>query len=432
LAFKEVDEMEMKTPEEWGKIYGERLTEYEDFRSQLENLIKRLMHSNSIVASQITSRIKDRDSFVDKIKRKNYEDPLIQCTDLVGLRIIVYYLEDLNKISEIIEREFKIDFENSINKLDTLDPDRFGYLSVHYVISISETRSKETEWLQYTNFKSEIQIRTVLQHAWAEIEHKLLYKQTHEVPKDLRRKLSRLIALLELADEQFNDLLVETDKLGKLYINELEGAPMQAIEETQEALNDSKELNLKDVINDLPDIELNLLSLNAYLNLTKVDIKWMNEANDIISEIIKICIPNTVTIEMDVMKYIGTGGSIICISRLTGIKNIFELDKALMDVSDIGSSILKAFYSSYLEKELRQFAQGSLLRFFNSYDNLGILLLYSRRDVIKENPEIMEKIKCIDYEILHWLRTILNIPVKTRQIANALGGDSSKASPHKD
>lgn len=312
--------MEMKTPEEWGKIYGERLTEYEDFRSQLENLIKRLMHSNSIVASQITSRIKDRDSFVDKIKRKNYEDPLIQCTDLVGLRIIVYYLEDLNKISEIIEREFKIDFENSINKLDTLDPDRFGYLSVHYVISISETRSKETEWLQYTNFKSEIQIRTVLQHAWAEIEHKLLYKQTHEVPKDLRRKLSRLIALLELADEQFNDLLVETDKLGKLYINELEGAPIQAIEETQEALNDSKELNLKDVINDLPDIELNLLSLNAYLNLTKVDIKWMNEANDIISEIIKICIPNTVTIEMDVMKYIGTGGSIICISRLTGIK----------------------------------------------------------------------------------------------------------------
>lgn len=424
--------MEMKTPEEWGKIYGERLTEYEDFRSQLENLIKRLMHSNSIVASQITSRIKDRDSFVDKIKRKNYEDPLIQCTDLVGLRIIVYYLEDLNKISEIIEREFKIDFENSINKLDTLDPDRFGYLSVHYVISISETRSKETEWLQYTNFKSEIQIRTVLQHAWAEIEHKLLYKQTHEVPKDLRRKLSRLIALLELADEQFNDLLVETDKLGKLYINELEGAPIQAIEETQEALNDSKELNLKDVINDLPDIELNLLSLNAYLNLTKVDIKWMNEANDIISEIIKICIPNTVTIEMDVMKYIGTGGSIICISRLTGIKNIFELDKALMDVSDIGSSILKAFYSSYLEKELRQFAQGSLLRFFNSYDNLGILLLYSRRDVIKENPEIMEKIKCIDYEILHWLRTILNIPVKTRQSANALDGDSSKASPHKD
>jgi len=432
LAFKEVDEMEMKTPEEWGKIYGERLTEYEDFRSQLENLIKRLMHSNSIVASQITSRIKDRDSFVDKIKRKNYEDPLIQCTDLVGLRIIVYYLEDLNKISEIIEREFKIDFENSINKLDTLDPDRFGYLSVHYVISISETRSRETEWVQYTNFKSEIQIRTVLQHAWAEIEHKLIYKQTHEVPKDLRRKLSRLIALLELADEQFNDLLVETDKLGKLYLNELEGAPIQAIEGTQEAPNDSKELNLKDVINDIPNIELNLLSLNAYLNLTKVDIKWMNEANDIISQLIKICIPNTVTIEMDVTKYIGTGGSIICISRLTGIKNIFELDKALMDVSDIGSSILKAFYSSYLEKVLRQFAQGSLLRFFNSYDNLGILLLYSRRDVIKDNPEIMERIKCIDYEILHWLRTILDIPVKPRHKANALDADPSKASPHKD
>ena len=128
----------------------------------------------------------------------------------MGIRIIVYYLEDLNKISEIIEKEFNVDYGNSINKLETLDPDRFGYRSIHYVVGISITRSSETEWRPYTNFKAEIQIRTVLQHAWAEIDHKLIYKQNREVPKDLRRKLSRLIALLELADEQFRDILVGT------------------------------------------------------------------------------------------------------------------------------------------------------------------------------------------------------------------------------
>jgi ppGpp synthetase/RelA/SpoT-type nucleotidyltranferase len=61
--------MTIMTPEEWGNIYKENQKEYEDFRSQMENLILRLMHSNGIDASQITSRTKNIDSFVEKIKR---------------------------------------------------------------------------------------------------------------------------------------------------------------------------------------------------------------------------------------------------------------------------------------------------------------------------------------------------------------------------
>jgi len=187
---------------------------------------------------------------------------------------------------------------------------------------------------------------------------------------------------------------------------------MRVVDETVKSINNSMEINLEDVINDLPDIELNLLSLNAYLNLTKIDIKWMNAANDIISGLIKICIPNTVYIEAEVIKDIGTGGSIICISLLTGIKNIFELDRALRNASDVGRDVLKDVYSNYLEEELQQMGQGSSWRFFNSYDNLGILLLYSKKDIIKDNPDIIDKMKCVDYAILQWLRKLLDLPTK--------------------
>jgi hypothetical protein len=54
--------------------------------------------------------------------------------------------------------------------------------------------------------KAEIQIRTVLQHAWAAISHKLQYKREDDVPAPLRRKLFRLSALFELADDEFISL----------------------------------------------------------------------------------------------------------------------------------------------------------------------------------------------------------------------------------
>jgi ppGpp synthetase/RelA/SpoT-type nucleotidyltranferase len=171
-------------------------------------LIADLVHDAEIDVIQVEGRAKTVDSFVEKIGRKGkkYENPFTDMTDLVGLRIITYYREDVARIGEILKGEFKVDEKNSVDKIAGLAADRFGYLSVHYIVWLSPARGRLAEWRQYAGIPAEIQVRTALQHAWAAVQHKLDYKSTIEAPIELRRRLFRLSALFELADEQFSEL----------------------------------------------------------------------------------------------------------------------------------------------------------------------------------------------------------------------------------
>lgn len=85
-----------------------------------------------------------------------------------------------------------------------MEPDRFGYCSVHYVVEMSQKRLNLYEHQAYEGLKCEIQIRSVLQHAWAEIEHDLGYKSEIAIPKRIRRNFSRLAGLLEIADKEIS------------------------------------------------------------------------------------------------------------------------------------------------------------------------------------------------------------------------------------
>ena len=129
-----------------------------------------------------------------------------QITDIAGVRIITYYSEEVDEISKIIESEFEVDQENSIDKREALEPDRFGYCSVHYVVSMSSQRLSLCEYNKFKNLKCEIQIRSILQHAWAEIEHDIGYKSEITIPKQMRREFSRIAGLLEIADNEFNQI----------------------------------------------------------------------------------------------------------------------------------------------------------------------------------------------------------------------------------
>jgi len=181
-------------------------------------LIKDLLEREQVEYHVIEARTKGIDSFARKTERQHqflkYKDPLKEITDLSGIRVVVYYTDDVDKVARIIEREFLIDRENSLDKGSLLKPQEFGYRSVHYVVSISESRQELCEWNNFTGFKAEIQIRTVLQHAWAAIDHKLRYKKESDVPFPLSRKLFRLSGLLELADEEFLNIRGEVSVFG--------------------------------------------------------------------------------------------------------------------------------------------------------------------------------------------------------------------------
>lgn len=190
----------------------------EEFTVKTVELIKALLHVQHIEAHLIESRTKELESFQEKINRSphKYQNPLNEVTDLSGIRIIVYYEKELNTISELIAREFDVDWSNSSDKRKAHKPEEFGYQSIHYVVKLSNSRSSLLEWHHLAGLQAEIQVRTVLQHAWAAISHKLQYKREEDVPQILRRRLFRLSALLELADEEFMNLRDKTNSLAEV------------------------------------------------------------------------------------------------------------------------------------------------------------------------------------------------------------------------
>lgn len=181
---------------------------YHEFAGALRALLTQLLAAKGIEVVTTEARAKTIESYRAKIERedKNYTDPITQVTDLAGLRIITYQLADIDAVSEVISQSFEVDRANSIDKRQSLEEDRFGYISVHYVVRLESTRAGLPEYAAFAPLRGEIQVRTVLQHAWAAIDHKLRYKNKEEIPANLRRQLFRISALLETADEEFESL----------------------------------------------------------------------------------------------------------------------------------------------------------------------------------------------------------------------------------
>jgi ppGpp synthetase/RelA/SpoT-type nucleotidyltranferase len=180
---------------------------YTAFTEVTEKLMKELLKENNIRVHSVTSRVKDKESLRKKIgKSEKQLAKLGEIPDISGLRIITYFADDVNLVARMIENEFDVDEQLSVNKIDLLDPDRFGYVSLHYVAKLSASRLKLTEYKRFADCQCEIQIRSILQHAWAEIEHDLGYKSTLAVPKQIRRRFSRLAGLLEIADAEFDQI----------------------------------------------------------------------------------------------------------------------------------------------------------------------------------------------------------------------------------
>ena len=127
-------------------------------------------------------------------------------TDLSGIRIIAYLREDCDLICELLENNFNIDQKHSLDKGALHDDNQFGYQSRHYIVSLDKRRNKLPEFIPFAGLKAEIQVRTALQHAWAALDWRFRYKNAKEAPPEVRRKLYRISANLEGADENFSEV----------------------------------------------------------------------------------------------------------------------------------------------------------------------------------------------------------------------------------
>lgn len=192
---------------------------YKQFTEKNVLLLSEIFAENSDFQA-IESRTKDLDSFEEKVdlpeKEQKYTD-FSEVTDLCGIRIICYLNEDADRVCQRLNDIYEVDEKNSVNKNEELDINQFGYRSRHFVVQYDAKRAALEENTQFAGLKAEIQVRTILQHAWAAIDWKLRYKNSAETPKELRRRVFRVSALLELADDEFSSLSSSVAKLREAY-----------------------------------------------------------------------------------------------------------------------------------------------------------------------------------------------------------------------
>lgn len=182
--------------------------QYEQLCAEASYILEKRIHSAGIEISSVTSRTKSLRSFAEKLVRKAHREPFDEITDLAGVRVVYLYKADRKAIEEIIEAEF--DIIERVDKIEVREPNEFGYGALHYLARVGR-KSSGARYDDLRDLVCEIQVRTVLQDAWAIIDHHLAYKQEGDVPKHLIRKLNSLSGLFETADDQFDQIRSERE-----------------------------------------------------------------------------------------------------------------------------------------------------------------------------------------------------------------------------
>lgn len=181
---------------------------FEKLQETGKSIIKHHLEEGRIPYSEIKSRIKETKSAVEKQRSKKYEAPMLEMTDLVAFRIIVFLESDVEKVEAILRSTFEIDEKNCIDKRKK-SVDQVGYRSLHLVCSLGDDRKSVPEYSALCGSKFEVQIRTALENAWAEIEHKQNYKGENALPESLQRRLMIVAGALELVDKEFSNIVNE-------------------------------------------------------------------------------------------------------------------------------------------------------------------------------------------------------------------------------
>ncbi|MDP9559033.1 UNVERIFIED_ORG: ppGpp synthetase/RelA/SpoT-type nucleotidyltransferase [Rhizobium nepotum] len=241
---------------EFEQYYREREALLHQTATSVKTLLSSLLDVDNHEYLSITYRVKELKSCLDKISRKKYRDPLQSMTDLVGIRVIVYFEHQIKDIEKLLRDNIEVDENNSHDKNTELGNDRIGYRSLHLTGRINSHRAQLKEYKNIADQRFEIQIRTVLQHAWAELAHDRAYKLSGGLPQKIQREVNLYAGLLEIADKSFSDIVRKVE----LYKEELLHTDI-----SQESVN---ALSLNKFLEDVA--EKNHIKLNKRLSIDEV------------------------------------------------------------------------------------------------------------------------------------------------------------------
>ena len=330
-----------------------RLTEYDEHYPQyvqveqiVSDLITANLRSAHITPMQITHRVKTRESVAGKLVRKSEKYPTLDnMTDLIGFRIICYFSDQVDEIASFLRRLFVVDSKNSIDKRSAIPATAFGYISLHYICTLPRSGAYPED---LCNIPFEFQIKSVLQHTWAEIEHDLGYKTEFGVPREIRREFSRVAGLLEIADELFLNI--------------------------KEKLDVYKETVRENIANDRAyDMNIDLITLTEYLRHSKTMKALLSEIASITGAVIEetdpeAYIPQLAFFEIHTLGELKTfmetehDGALLLarnalagaeIDTLTSIVGLYYLMRSRLTFGNYSEDQIAAFFRLQMDDETR-------------------------------------------------------------------------------
>ncbi len=204
--------------------YSENQRLFFDAETFIRSLVGSLLLSSAVITPpSIVGRVKDREEAIKKFVRKYQSDFEAAktpyeikdfITDLIGVRVICLYEDEVEKIASILTKNFDVlEVTDKIKALESTEAE-FGYKGLHLDLKINDKRRSLPEYERFSSLRFEIQIRTIVQDAWSVLDHKIKYKRS--IPARLKRRINALAAQFETVDHEFlaikNESLVLEEK----------------------------------------------------------------------------------------------------------------------------------------------------------------------------------------------------------------------------
>lgn len=169
-----------------------------------------LMKYNRNFIQMKAGRFKSYDSVCKKMQKKgldlNFNQALEKINDLIGVRAICAYVDDIYKVADLIEKQ------QDIRILKTKDyvqqPKKSGYQSLHLILEIAIPFQKENQWI-----KLELQLRTAAMDYWANLDHQLRYKRGQKQAALINEELQQCASVITQLDQKMLDIRKKIDKI---------------------------------------------------------------------------------------------------------------------------------------------------------------------------------------------------------------------------
>ncbi|NQX36449.1 GTP pyrophosphokinase family protein [Herbiconiux sp. VKM Ac-2851] len=203
---------------------------FKKLKSTLEYILERICEEADVKPHHISARTKKLKSYVEKFERKSSLTLPTDVQDIVGGRIVTLFRSDLLELDK--KMNLHLEVISSENKIQDAEVDSFGYMSVHYICRLKQSLSGP-HYDGLHGFEFEVQLRTILMDAWANVSHYIDYKGVSSIPKALRKDFHALSALFYVADSSFERFHDESKTSKKNAVSKL--ASPESVEVTLDA-----------------------------------------------------------------------------------------------------------------------------------------------------------------------------------------------------